>query len=65
MPVIIAGRRKGAKLSVPEGMGVRPTLVRVREALFSILYRIRYIGSRRGLRVRARGLGARPCLRGR
>ena len=38
MPVIIAGRRKGAKLSVPEGMGVRPTLVRVREALFSILY---------------------------
>ena len=38
MPVIIAGKRKGAKLLVPEGEGVRPTLNRVREALFSILY---------------------------
>ena len=38
MPVIIAGKRKGAKLSVPDGEGVRPTLVRVREALFSMLY---------------------------
>lgn len=38
MPVIIAGRRKGAKLSVPAGVGVRPTLVRVREALFSMIY---------------------------
>lgn len=38
MPIIIAGRRKGAKLSVPVGVGVRPTLVRVREALFSMIY---------------------------
>lgn len=38
MPVIIAGKRRGAKLLVPEGIGVRPTLVRVREALFSMLY---------------------------
>lgn len=38
MPVIIAGKRKGAKLQVPEGLGVRPTLVRVREALFSMLF---------------------------
>ena len=38
MPVIIAGKRKGAKLLVPEGDGVRPTLNRVREALFSMLY---------------------------
>lgn len=37
MPVIISGKRRGAKLLVPEGIGVRPTLVRVREALFSIL----------------------------
>lgn len=37
MPAIIAGKRKGAKLQVPEGLGVRPTLVRVREALFSML----------------------------
>lgn len=38
MPIIIAGKRKGAKLLVPEGDGVRPTLNRVREALFSMLY---------------------------
>ncbi len=38
MPVIIAGKRRGAKLIVPEGDGVRPTLVRVREALFSMLF---------------------------
>lgn len=37
MPAIIAGKRKGARLQVPEGLGVRPTLVRVREALFSML----------------------------
>ena len=38
MPNIIAGKRKGAKLQVPEGIGVRPTLNRVREALFSMLF---------------------------
>lgn len=37
MPSIISGKRRGAKLLVPEGLGVRPTLARVREALFSML----------------------------
>ena len=49
MPVIIAGKRRGAKLLVPEGPGVRPTLVRVREALFSML--TSEIGSFEGLHV--------------
>lgn len=34
---IIAGKRRGAKIAVPEGLNVRPTLVRCREALFSML----------------------------
>ncbi|MBQ9818501.1 MAG: 16S rRNA (guanine(966)-N(2))-methyltransferase RsmD [Proteobacteria bacterium] len=38
MPAIISGKRRGAKLIVPEGLGVRPTLNRVREALFSMLF---------------------------
>lgn len=37
MPAIIAGKRKGAKLDVPTGLGVRPTLSRVRAALFSMI----------------------------
>ena len=37
MPGIIAGKRRGAHLLVPEGLGVRPTLARVREALFSMM----------------------------
>ena len=37
MPVILGGRRRGTKLLVPEGRGVRPTLARVREALFSMI----------------------------
>ncbi len=49
MPVIIAGKRRGAKLLVPEGIGVRPTLVRVREALFSML--TSELGSFEGCRV--------------
>lgn len=49
MPVIIAGKRRGAKLLVPQGEGVRPTLVRVREALFSIL--TSEFGTFEGLRV--------------
>lgn len=49
MPIIIAGKRRGAKLLVPDGLGVRPTLVRVREALFSMLYSI--MGSFEGCRV--------------
>jgi 16S rRNA (guanine966-N2)-methyltransferase len=34
---VIAGSAKGTKLHVPKGLDVRPTLDRVREALFSIL----------------------------
>ncbi len=34
---IIAGRAKGTRLVAPQGRDVRPTLDRVREALFSIL----------------------------
>ena len=49
MPVIIAGKRRGAKLAVPEGLGVRPTLVRVREALFSML--LSHLGSFETLNV--------------
>ena len=37
MPVILGGRRRGTKLLVPDGDGVRPTLARVREALFSMI----------------------------
>ena len=37
MPVILGGRRRGTKLLVPDGKGVRPTLARVREALFSMI----------------------------
>lgn len=49
MTAIIAGKRRGAKLLVPEGLGVRPTLVRVREALFSML--TSEFGSLEGIRV--------------
>jgi len=34
---VIAGKAKGVRLSAPAGLAVRPTLDRVREALFSIL----------------------------
>ena len=34
---IVAGRRKGMTLRVPEGLAVRPTPMRVREAAMSIL----------------------------
>lgn len=49
MPSIIAGKRRGARLQVPEGLGVRPTLARVREALFSMLTSA--VGSFEGLCV--------------
>lgn len=49
MPVILGGRRRGTKLLVPEGRGVRPTLARVREALFSMI--ASQLGSYDGLRV--------------
>ena len=35
---VITGSAKGCKLSSPEGLDVRPTLDRVKESLFSILY---------------------------
>lgn len=35
---VITGMAKGCKLSSPEGLDVRPTLDRVKESLFSILY---------------------------
>ena len=35
---IIAGERKGANLFTPKGDTTRPTLSRIRESLFSILY---------------------------
>lgn len=35
---VITGIAKGCKLSSPEGLDVRPTLDRVKESLFSILY---------------------------
>jgi len=35
---VITGKAKGCKLSSPEGIDVRPTLDRVKESLFSILY---------------------------
>ena len=34
---IIAGKRRGARLATPEGLETRPTLTRVREALFNVL----------------------------
>ncbi|MBQ2897551.1 MAG: 16S rRNA (guanine(966)-N(2))-methyltransferase RsmD [Clostridia bacterium] len=35
---VITGIAKGCKLSTPDGLDVRPTLDRVKESLFSILY---------------------------
>ncbi len=44
---IIAGKARNRKLSVPEGLQVRPTAERVREALFNALYsRIDFEGLR-------------------
>ncbi len=34
---VIAGEARGARLSVPKGLNIRPTLDRVRESLFNIL----------------------------
>jgi len=42
---IIAGRLRGRKLKAPRGLGTRPVLARVREALFNVL------GDVKGLRV--------------
>lgn len=46
---IIAGKWKGRKLPVPEGLAVRPTSERVREAVFSRLQSM--LGDWEGLRV--------------
>lgn len=46
---IIAGKWKGRKLPVPEGLAVRPTADRVREAVFSRLQSI--LGAWEGLRI--------------
>ena len=35
---VITGLAKGCKLSSPDGLDVRPTLDRVKESLFSMLY---------------------------
>ncbi len=42
MTRIIAGRFRGRRLSVPDGLDVRPTTDRMRERLFSILGHPRY-----------------------
>ena len=49
MPIILGGQNRGAKLLVPDGLGVRPTLARVREALFSMI--ASQIGSYEGISV--------------
>lgn len=46
---IIAGKWKGRKLPVPEGLAVRPTADRVREAVFSRLQSM--LGAWEGLRI--------------
>mgnify|MGYP002715251166 CR=1 FL=1 len=46
---IIAGKWKGRKLPVPEGLAIRPTADRVREAVFSRLQSM--LGDWEGLRV--------------
>ena len=49
MPTIISGKRRGAKLLAPTTCDVRPTLARVKEALFSML--ASELQSFQGLRV--------------
>lgn len=48
---IVAGKHRGAKLTAPEGLEVRPTSERAREALFSILEGGRFQLTLRGARV--------------
>lgn len=48
---IVAGKHRGAKLTAPEGLEVRPTSERAREALFSILEGGRFELTLRGARV--------------
>lgn len=48
---IVAGKHRGARLTAPEGLEVRPTSERAREALFNILEGGRFTLSLRGARV--------------
>ena len=48
---IVAGKHRGAKLTAPEGLEIRPTSERAREALFSILEGGRFPLTLRGARV--------------
>src|SRR3546814_3073606 len=48
---IVAGKHRGAKLAVPEGLAVRPTSERAREALFNILEGGRFPLALNGARV--------------
>lgn len=48
---IVAGNRRGARLSAPPGPGLRPTADRVRESLFNILDGGRYGDPYRGRMV--------------
>lgn len=48
---IVAGKHRGAKLTAPEGLEVRPTSERAREALFNILEGGRLALTLRGARV--------------
>ncbi|WP_189991711.1 16S rRNA (guanine(966)-N(2))-methyltransferase RsmD [Thalassobaculum fulvum] len=48
---IVAGKHRGAKLTAPEGLEVRPTSERAREALFNILEGGRFGLTLRGARV--------------
>lgn len=48
---IVAGKHRGAKLTAPEGLEVRPTSERAREALFNILEGGRFALTLRGARV--------------
>ena len=48
---IVAGKHRGARLTAPEGLEVRPTSERAREALFNILEGGRFALSLRGARV--------------
>jgi 16S rRNA (guanine966-N2)-methyltransferase len=46
---IVAGRHRGRRLAAPEGLAVRPTGERAREALFDVLASGRLNGGRNGI----------------
>lgn len=66
---IIAGSRKGRKISAPPGLGTRPTSDKVREAIFSILGPVvegvraaDFFAGSGALGLEALSRGARWCL---